>query len=114
MNDQQDISARIGIRIVELRKQKGIKQVDLAISAGIDDSSLRRIEEGKANPTVKTLAKIAKSLRVELVELFADQKDYPIDDGDLKYAEEHSGKTRDIDKSIEFLKSNGYLIFKSV
>lgn len=114
MNDQNGTLAMIGMRIVELRKLKGIKQIDLAISAGIDDSSLRRIEEGRSNPTVKTLAKIAKALSVEISELFAGKKEYSITDPGLKMADEHFGETLGIEKSIEFLKSNGYLIFKSV
>ncbi|MBA4409717.1 MAG: XRE family transcriptional regulator [Odoribacter sp.] len=65
-----DLLVKLGERIVQLRKEKEIRQVDLAIDSEIDDGSLRRIEKGKINPTTKTLAKIAKGLGVEIKDLF--------------------------------------------
>jgi len=38
-----DITTKLGKRIVQIRKEKGIKQVDLAVFVNIDDSSLRKI-----------------------------------------------------------------------
>lgn len=114
MDYQDETLAMIGSRIVELRKLKGIKQVDLAITAGIDNSSLRRIEEGKANPTVKSLAKIAKALDVPIIELFTRINEYSDTNTGLKTVQEHFQETLEIDRSIEFLKRNGFLIFKSV
>ncbi|MCE1199368.1 MAG: helix-turn-helix domain-containing protein [Marinilabiliales bacterium] len=114
MEYQDGTLARIGIRIVELRKLKGIKQIDLAISSGIDDSSLRRIEEGRANPTIKTLSKIAQALGVEVGDFFARKKDYSVTDPGLRIAGEDFDHSQEIEKSIEFLKNKGFLIFKSV
>lgn len=65
---------KIGKRIVELRKEKDIKQIDLATSINIEDSALRRIESGRTNPTVKTLLRIADALGVELTELLQFEK----------------------------------------
>jgi transcriptional regulator with XRE-family HTH domain len=67
---EEDLLIKLGERIVQLRKEKGIRQVDLAIDSEIDDGSLRKIERGKINPTTKTLAKIAKGLGVEIKDLF--------------------------------------------
>lgn len=68
MNEEEYIKL-IGQNIVSKRKELGIRQVDLALSIGIEDSALRRIETGKTNPTFKTLFKIATALNIEVVEL---------------------------------------------
>jgi len=67
---KEDLLVRLGNRIVQLRNEKGIRQVDLAFNTNIDDGSLRKIEKGKINPTTKTLEKIAKGLDVEIKDLF--------------------------------------------
>ena len=59
----------IGENIIQRRKELGIKQVDLAHSVGIEDSSLRRIESGRTNPTFKTLFQIAQALDTEVIDL---------------------------------------------
>jgi len=61
---------KLGKRIVALRKEKNLKQIDLAIKINIEDSALRRIESGRTNPTVKTLLRIAEGLEVEFLDLF--------------------------------------------
>ena len=67
---QNDTAVRLGCKIVKIRKGKGIKQIDLAAFVNIDDASLRRIESGRTNPTVKTLEKIAQALEVSIKDLF--------------------------------------------
>mgnify|MGYP005989090481 CR=1 FL=1 len=61
---------QLGKRIVQLRISKSLKQIDLAIKLNIEDSSLRRLESGRTNPTVKTLLRIANALDVEFKDLF--------------------------------------------
>ena len=65
-----DLHTKVGRRIVELREEKGLRQVDLAFKAEIDDAFLRRIETGKINPTIATLQKVAKGLDVRMKDLF--------------------------------------------
>jgi DNA-binding XRE family transcriptional regulator len=48
------------------RRQKGLTQAELAERVHMSQSSLARIESGKANPTLNTLLKIAKALDVQL------------------------------------------------
>ena len=48
-----------------------LSQSGLADVAGTTHLTVNRIESRKANPTVKTLAKIATALRVEVDALFA-------------------------------------------
>lgn len=69
MREANDINVKIGQKIIQIRKDKGIRQVDLAVNTNIDDGSLRRIESGKTNPTLKTLEKIASGLGVPLKDL---------------------------------------------
>lgn len=61
----------IGKTIVYLRKEKGLTQEKLALETGISVSYLRRIEHGKANPTINELWKIAEVLDIELINPFA-------------------------------------------
>nr|WP_321487772.1 helix-turn-helix transcriptional regulator [uncultured Draconibacterium sp.] len=66
---KEDFLKKIGENIVRLREKKGLRQIDLAIELNIDDSSLRRIESGRTNPTIITLKKIADILKVNLSEI---------------------------------------------
>ena len=59
----------IGQNIVKQRVSKGIRQVDLANLLNMDDSSLRRLETGKTNPTVRTLHRIAEVLEIDVADL---------------------------------------------
>lgn len=60
---------KLGERIVAIRKDKGLKQIDLSVRIGIEDSALRRIEKGKVNSTILMLRKIAFALDMEVSEL---------------------------------------------
>lgn len=62
--------ALLGARIKELRKAKGLSQDQLSESIGIDPKHLSRIEVGKSYPYMETLESIAKSLGVEIKDLF--------------------------------------------
>ncbi len=59
----------LGKRIKTLRKEKGISQKDLAYQIGMEKSNLSVIENGKSNPQVLTLVKIAAALDVMPIEL---------------------------------------------
>ena len=55
---------RIGKRIAELRKEKGLSQ--LAQLTGIDSSNIGKIELGKYNPSLEILSRIGDALGVEI------------------------------------------------
>lgn len=57
---------KLGARIKGIRKEKGMKQVDLAYLCEIEKQNMQRIEAGNTNPTVLLLKKIAKNLEVSL------------------------------------------------
>lgn len=61
---------RLGQRIRELRKEKGMTQEDLAFKVEVDRSYMGFVERGEKNPTFKTIIKVAQSLKVSLSELF--------------------------------------------
>ena len=60
---------RIGARIAELRKAKGLTQMQLAEKTGFSQSNIGRIETGRYSVGLDVLAKIAEALgaTVELV-----------------------------------------------
>lgn len=61
---------QIGFNIKRIRQSKKLTQLDLAAFLNIEDSALRRIENGRTNPTIKTLLKISKALNVNINDLF--------------------------------------------
>ncbi|MAG59625.1 transcriptional regulator [Candidatus Woesebacteria bacterium] len=63
------ISQKLRERIRKLRKQRGLTQEALAELARMDPKSVIEIEGGKRNPTLKTVTKVASSLRVKLSQL---------------------------------------------
>ena len=64
MTDQekQKVRDRIGLRIFNLRKMKGLTQEQLADRAGIQRTHLGRIEAGKYAVTLETIQAIAEAL----------------------------------------------------
>ncbi len=71
---EKDFVEKLGDRIVEIRQEKKIKQIELSDFLDMDDGSLRRIESGRTNPTTTTLLSIAKALKVSVADLF----DFPM------------------------------------
>lgn len=57
---------RIGKRIAELRKEKGISQAKLSELTGINSGHIARIELGKYSTGIDTIAKIAVVLGYEI------------------------------------------------
>ena len=60
----------IGIRIAEIRKQKGLTQEALAGIMEVSPKYLSSIERGKENPTLNMLINLADSLEVDLGQIF--------------------------------------------
>ena len=61
---------QIGKRIKAIRKEKGIKQVDLGYACDLDKSNMNRIEAGNTNPSVLLLKKICVELNVTMSDFF--------------------------------------------
>ncbi len=67
-----DINARIGTRVHELRRDRGLTLDGLAAECGVSRSMLSLIERGNSSPTAFVLNKIATGLGVPLAALFDD------------------------------------------
>jgi transcriptional regulator with XRE-family HTH domain len=61
---------KLGLRIKEIRSQKKISQIDLAVLCNFEKASMSRIESGQTNTTILTLLKISKALNVPLSDFF--------------------------------------------
>src|SRR5215208_7633716 len=57
-------------RIRQLRKERGLSQVKLAVMADMDPATLNRLERGTGNPNLKTLERVAEVLGVEVADFF--------------------------------------------
>lgn len=62
-----------GTKIKEIRQRKGLTQKQLGDLCGMADSAIRRYENGKQNPKIETLQKIAAALECNLDELLNDE-----------------------------------------
>ena len=56
------INLIVGQAIAKARNEKGMSQRGLAAKTGIMQTEISKIEQGKGNPTLTTLQKIAKTL----------------------------------------------------
>lgn len=66
---QQRELKRLGARIKELRKKKGMTQNELANATGMDFQNISRLERGDKNAVYLTIKVIAKGLGVMMSEL---------------------------------------------
>ncbi len=65
-----DIRSKIGLRIKELRAERGVSQEEFANLIGMSRSYFGEVETGKRNVAAVNLEKIAKGLGVSLAEFF--------------------------------------------
>lgn len=65
MNNTQE-RVRIGQRVAELRKEKGMTQTELAERCGLSQSHIARIERGMYNFQLYTLSQIANALHCKI------------------------------------------------
>jgi transcriptional regulator with XRE-family HTH domain len=56
--------------IKEIRKQKGITQKQLAKISGVSASEIGYIENNERQPTLLTMCRLAKALKVSVLDLF--------------------------------------------
>jgi transcriptional regulator with XRE-family HTH domain len=60
----------VGEEVKRLRQTKGWTQEQLAVYAGSSQPTVNLLEAGKRNPSAATLEKLARALKVEVVDLF--------------------------------------------
>lgn len=71
MNEDREVLKLVGARIRALRKERGYSQEALGEKGGFHFSYIGQIERGEKNVSLVNLAKIAESLDVNLIQLFA-------------------------------------------
>lgn len=66
---KSELLIKLGKRIRELRKNKHFSIEELALESDINKNYLGDLENGRRNPTIKMLEKIALGLEVNINEL---------------------------------------------
>ena len=61
---------KLGQKIKNLRNELDMTQEELAFKVNVDRSYMGFVERGEKNPTLSTLIKVAKALKVSVRELF--------------------------------------------
>jgi transcriptional regulator with XRE-family HTH domain len=63
---------RFGKQLQRLRTHRGLTQEQLAVTAGLSRTFLTRLELGQHDPSLSTLVRLAKALRVSVMELLGE------------------------------------------
>lgn len=63
-NMKQEESIKLGKNLKRIRAKKGISQGDIARSLGVSRGYVSNIENGKTNPTLATIVRLAKAVGV--------------------------------------------------
>lgn len=106
-----DFAIKLGNRIRELRKIKGVSQLELAYDMDMSMNTISGIELGKISPKIDTLKKIAEKLNISIGELFEFSDSLPQDKITRKKIEEIANKLKPhnkeflelVDKSVDLL-----------
>lgn len=69
---KRDFAKLIGSRIRDVRKQQGFTQEKLAEAAGYDSAYIGHLETGRYSPSVYTVWRMAKAMKIDLSELLKD------------------------------------------
>ena len=78
---------QLGQVIQQMRSNRKLSQKEVALSVGIDRGQYSRIENGKVEPTLGTLRKIAEAMDVSLADFFADTQPLDINSYDKSLLE---------------------------
>lgn len=70
-SEEAAIAAAVALRIGTLRKGLGLSFDALAQKAGVSKGTLVQIEQGRANPAISTLCRLAAALQVSVADLMA-------------------------------------------
>jgi transcriptional regulator with XRE-family HTH domain len=68
----RDICISLGKRILNLRKARGWRQIDLAEQAGINENYVSDLEYGRKEICIRTLQTVAQAFDMKTSELLAD------------------------------------------
>jgi putative transcriptional regulator len=68
-------SENVKNRLEEIRKQRGIKQEDLAAALEVSRQTIGSLENGRYNPSITLAFKIAKYFNMSIEEIFIYEED---------------------------------------
>jgi transcriptional regulator with XRE-family HTH domain len=60
----KEITEKLATNLKKIRTEKALTQSELALKLNVDKSFISNIENGKSNPTIATIANIAKALGI--------------------------------------------------
>ena len=66
----EDPSYDVGSQLLRLRQERGLSLRALAKECGLSVNAISRIERGESSPTVSSLQRLARSLKVQVTEFF--------------------------------------------
>lgn len=66
----QEQPSGVGLRLLEVRQDRGLSLRALAAESGLSVNAINRIERGDSSPTVSSLQRLAGALDVPLIEFF--------------------------------------------
>jgi transcriptional regulator with XRE-family HTH domain len=72
-DEKKEILEKFGAYVRQVRNDKGLTMLEVEVITGISEGSISKIENGKKNPALTTIIKLAKGLSVppsELLSLF--------------------------------------------
>jgi len=72
---REKIQRRLGARIRELRRKRGLTQDEFADKAGLHRAQVGAFENGRMNITLASLHLVAQTLGVRIVDLFKGVED---------------------------------------
>jgi transcriptional regulator with XRE-family HTH domain len=67
-----EIRKRFGDRVKELRLEKNMRQIDLAVAMKVQESYVSNVENATKEPCLEVIERFAKALGVSLRKLFWD------------------------------------------
>jgi transcriptional regulator with XRE-family HTH domain len=70
--DKKAMLEQLGLRVKEVRLQKGLTQTELANKIGKDHPSINKLENGKVNPSYVFLLEVAQGLEVHIKDIIPD------------------------------------------
>ena len=67
-----DVSSRFGVRLRQLRRERNLTQLRMAVDFGIDRTFISDVERGRKSISLPMLEVLALGLRMSLSELLRD------------------------------------------
>ena len=83
--DERLTNKKIGLKIKQIRKSRGLSQIELAEKIGLSFQQIQKYEKGATRISVMRLQQISDSLGVSIAAFFEEEKTPKVSDFTLKY-----------------------------